>query len=325
MTPPTLADVMAAQRRIVGLVETTPMLRCNALDQATGARAFVKAESLQRFGAFKARGAANAIASLSPEDRAKGIVAFSSGNHAAAVAGQARAFGAHAIIVMPADAPAAKIANTRALGAEVVLYDRQSEDREAIARAIAGDAGRPIVPPFDHPAVIAGQGTAGLEIAAQLGERGLKADVALACASGGGLVSGVTIALQAANPSALCFAVEPVGHERIAKSLAAGERVTNAPGVRSICDALMADRMGAAPFAVAQACGIGAVCVSDDEVKEAMRFAFRHLRLVLEPGGAAALAAALAAKVDAKGQTLVIVASGGNVDEDFFSDVLRGT
>jgi threonine dehydratase len=319
-----LSDLLTAQRRIAGLVEHTPLLRCDALDAATGARAFVKAENLQRYGAFKARGAANAIASLTPEERARGIVAFSSGNHAAAVAGQARAFGAHAIIVMPADAPAAKIANTRELGAEVVLYDRVKDDREAIARGIAGEAGRPIVPPFDHPAVIAGQGTVGLEIAAQLGERGLMPDVALVCASGGGLVAGVTIALKAAHPDVRAFAVEPAGHERIAKSQAVGERVANAPGIRSICDALMAEKMGALPFVIAQSNGIGALSVSNDEVKEAMRFAFRHLRLVLEPGGAAALAAALAGKIDARGQTLAIVASGGNVDAEFFSDVLRG-
>lgn len=324
MTPPVLSDLLAAQRRIADHIVTTPLLRCDALDEVTGARAFVKAESLQRFGAFKARGAANAVARLTAEERAKGIVAFSSGNHAAAVAGQARAFGAHAIIVMPADAPASKIANTRALGAEVVLYDRLTEDREAIARALADDMGRPIVPPFDHPAVIAGQGTVGLEIADQLGALGLKADFALVCASGGGLVAGVTLGLRAANPAVKTWAVEPVGHERVAHSLARGERVTNAPGVRSICDALMADRMGAVPFAIAQASGMAAVAVSNEEVKEAMRFAFRRLRLVLEPGGAAALAAALAGKVDARGQTLAIVASGGNVDEDFFSDVLRG-
>lgn len=324
MTPPTLADVLAARRRIAPFVVETPLLRADALDAATGARVWVKAESLQRFGAFKARGAANAIALLSPEERAKGIVAFSSGNHAAAVAGQAKAMGVQAIIVMPADAPAAKIANTKALGAEVVLYDRVREDREAIARGIAAEARRTVVPPFDHPHVIAGQGTAGLEIAEQLGRQGLKADIALVCASGGGLVAGVAIALQAAVPETKIYAIEPAGHDDFARSLAAGERVANAPGIRSMCDALMAEKVGVLPFAVAQERAIRALAVTDDEVRRAMRFAFRHLRLVLEPGGAAALAALLAGKADLKGQVVVVMASGGNVDEALFAEVLSG-
>lgn len=324
MTPPSLTDLLSAQRRIAPYVVETPLLRSDALDEATGARVWVKAESLQRFGAFKARGAANAIALLTPEERARGIVAFSSGNHAAAVAGQAKAMGAHAIIVMPSDAPAAKIANTRALGAEVVLYDRVREDREAIARGIAAEAGRPVVPPFDHPHVIAGQGTAGLEIADQLGRQGLKADMALVCASGGGLVAGIAIALQAAAPDAKVYAVEPTGHDDFARSLVAGERLTNAPGIRSICDALMAEKVGALPFAVAQERRIDALAVTDEEVRHAMRFAFRHLRLVLEPGGAAALAALLAGKADVRGQVVAVIASGGNVDEAFFAEVLAG-
>ncbi len=324
MMPPTLADLLAAQRRIAPFVVETPLLRADALDQATGARVFVKAESLQLFGAFKARGAANAIALLSPQERARGIVAFSSGNHAAAVAGQAKAMGARATIVMPSDAPAAKIANTRALGAEIVLYDRVREDREAIARGIAAEAGRPVIPPFDHPHVIAGQGTAGLEIAEQLGRQGLKADAALVCASGGGLVAGIAIAMQAAAPETEVYAVEPAGHDDFARSLAAGDRVPNAPGVRSICDALLTDRPGVLPFAIARQHHLGALAVTDDEVRHAMRFAFRHLRLVLEPGGAAALAALLAGKADVKGKVVAVVASGGNVDEALFAEVLGG-
>jgi threonine dehydratase len=180
------------------------------------------------------------------------------------------------------------------------------------------------VPPFDHPHVIAGQGTAGLEIAEQLGRQGLKADIALVCASGGGLVAGVAIALQAAVPETKIYAIEPAGHDDFARSLAAGERVANAPGIRSMCDALMAEKVGVLPFAVAQERAIRALAVTDDEVRRAMRFAFRHLRLVLEPGGAAALAALLAGKADLKGQVVVVMASGGNVDEALFAEVLSG-
>ena len=324
MTPPVLSDLLAAQRRIAPFVTETPLLRCDALDAATGARVFVKAENLQRFGAFKARGAANALALLSPQERAKGVVAFSSGNHAAAVAGQAKAMGVSAIIVMPSDAPQAKIANTQAMGAEIVLYDRVREDREAIARDLAAEAGRSVVPPFDHPHVIAGQGTAGLEMAEQLGRQGLKADAALVCTSGGGLVAGIALALKAAAPRCQVWGVEPEGHDDFARSLQARERVANPSGVRSICDALMAEKIGVLPFAVAQDLGIMAVAVRDQDVREAMRFAFRHLRLVLEPGGAAALAALLAGKMDVKGQVVAVTASGGNVDEALFAEILTG-
>jgi threonine dehydratase len=322
MLVPTFEDVLAAKRRIAPFIQETPLLRSDVLDEATGAQVFVKAESLQRFGAFKARGAANAMASLAPQVRARGVVAFSSGNHAAAVAGMARAFKTKATIVMPSDAPASKINNTKALGAEVILYDRVREDREAIARAIAAEHGRPVIPPFEHPDVMAGQGTAGIEIAEALGAKGLAAEVGLVCCSGGGLAAGITIALQAANAAATVYAIEPVGHDDFARSLAAGERVANAPGIRSICDALMSKEPGALAFAVAQQRGMGALAVTDAEVKEAMRFAFRHLRLVLEPGGAAALAAALSGKAPIKGKVTAIIASGGNVDADVFCDVL---
>jgi threonine dehydratase len=322
MTLPSLQDILAAQRRIAPFVVHTPLLRHDALDAALQARAFVKPECLQRFGAFKARGAFNALAAMSPQQRRNGVVAFSSGNHAQAVAGAARSFKVPATIVMPKDAPTAKIENTKALGAEVILYDRLTEDREAIGKAIAAEHNAPIVPPFDNANVIAGQGTAGLEIGNDLSTLGLAADVAYVCASGGGLASGISLALRAFNPAIQIYAVEPVGHERIARSLAAGERVSNAPGVRSICDALMADKMGALPWALAQSIGMGAVSVNDDQVREAMRFAFAHLRIVLEPGGAAALAAALFSGIDVTGKTVAIVASGGNVDPGVFADVL---
>lgn len=319
MQLPTLADIEAAAQRIAPYVRRTPLLRSEALDAATGARVVVKAECLQRFGAFKARGAFNRIASFSEAERARGVLAFSSGNHAQATAGAAAVFGVPAVIVMPSDAPRVKIDNTRALGGEVVLYDRVKEDREAIGTALAQQRGLALVKPFDDPFVIAGQGTAGLEIADDFGP----VDIAMAPASGGGLVSGLALALTARAPGVKVYAVEPQGHDDIVRSFAAGERQVNAPGIRSICDALLTDRMGALPWAIAQDHIAGARAVSDEAVREAMRFAFRELRVVVEPGGAVALAAALTGAVDLKGARVAIVASGGNVDPAMYAQILQ--
>lgn len=313
---PTLNDIRLAAARIAPAVVRTPLLRNDTLDEAAGARVFVKAESLQRYGAFKFRGAYNAIAALGHDARARGVLAFSSGNHGIAVAAAAKVFALPAVIVMPADAPRAKLDKTGALGAEVVTYDRLRESREEIGAAIAAERALPLIKPFDDPMVMAGQGTIGLEILEDLAAQTLSPDVVLAPASGGGLAGGIALALQRV---AQVYAVEPEGHDDIARSLSAGAIQANAPGVRSICDALLVERMSALTFAVAQESLAGAVSASDADVRAAMRFAFRELKLVLEPSGAIALAALLGGKVAARGKTVVVIASGGNVDADAFA------
>lgn len=318
MTTPSIDDIEAAAMRIRPHVRRTPVLRSEALDAATGAEIFVKAECLQRFGAFKARGAFSKLTALDPDTRARGVLAFSSGNHAQAVAGAAATFGAPAVIVMPADAPRVKIANTRALGGEVVLYDRIRENRESIGAEIAQARGLTVVKPFDDPLVIAGQGTAGLELAEEAG----RLDFAIAPASGGGLVGGLAVALGARSPGVRVYAAEPQGHDDIVRSLASGAMERNAPGVRSICDALLSESMGAYTWPIARACLAGAVAVCDADVRAAMRFAFSHLRIVLEPGGAIALAALLTGALDVRGRRVGVVASGGNVDPAEFARVL---
>jgi len=311
---PTLDDIAAAAKRIEGIAVRTPLLRNDKLDELTGAKIWVKAENLQRGGAFKMRGATNAIAALAPEVRARGVLAFSSGNHAIAVSTAAKIFGVKAVIVMPADAPRIKLETTRANGAEVVTYDRVHESREEIGAKISGDRGLALIKPFDDPFVIAGQGTAGLEIAQEL-----TPDIALVPGSGGGLTSGVALAL----PQTRVYAIEPQGHDDITRSLKTGKRERNAPGVRSICDGLLTEEMGDITYEIARTRFAGALSVPEIEVKRAMAFAFRHLKLVLEPSGAIGLAAALTGAVDVKDQTVAIVASGGNVDADTFIDALR--
>jgi len=311
---PTLDDIAAAAKRIEGIAVRTPLVRNDKLDELTGAKVWVKAENLQRGGAFKMRGATNAIAALDPEVRKRGVIAFSSGNHAIAVSTAARIFGVKATIVMPADAPRIKLETTRANGAEVVTYDRVNESREEIGAKISGDRGLALIKPFDDPFVIAGQGTAGLEISQELSP-----DIALVPGSGGGLTSGVALAL----PNARVYAIEPEGHDDITRSLKSGKRERNAPGIRSICDGLLTEEMGDITYEIARTRFAGAVSVPEIEVKRAMAFAFRHLKLVLEPSGAIGLAAALAGAVDLKGKTIAIVASGGNVDAETFMDALR--
>jgi threonine dehydratase len=317
---PTISDVEAAASRIAGIIAPTPVLTSPVLDARTGACVLVKAECLQRFGSFKLRGAANKIASLETDVRARGVLAFSSGNHAIATAAAARHFGVSAAIVMPADAPAIKRERTLALGGEVIAYDRVREDREAIGAKIAAERGLSIVKPFDDPHIIAGQGTAGLELAAATDAL----DCVLVCASGGGLAAGIALAVQAKFPHAHIYAVEPEGHDDIARSLASGVRESNAPGVRSICDALLVDRMGALPFAIAQQRFAGALTVSDAAVRAAVRFAFAELKLVLEPSGAAALAALLSGAVDCAGKSVGVIASGGNVDAQSYAQIITG-
>jgi threonine dehydratase len=310
---PTIADVKAAAKRIEGIAVRTPLVCNDALDGQTGAKVWVKAENLQRGGAFKMRGATNAIAALPEDVRGRGVIAFSSGNHAIAVATAARLFGIKATIVMPSDAPLIKLETTRANGATVVTYDRINESREEIGSRISTEQGASLIRPFDDPYVIAGQGTAGLEIGEEI-----TPDIVFAPASGGGLSTGVALAL----PKARIIAVEPEGHDDIARTLAAGAIQRNAPGIRSICDGLLTEQMGELTYPIARERFERVVTVSDDAVRRAMKFAFLRLKLVLEPSGAASLAALLEGGVDVSGQTVALVASGGNVDAETFAQAL---
>lgn len=321
--PPTFADVQDAAARLKGVAVRTPLLHVEALNEAANGRVFVKAECLQRTGTFKFRGAYNRVSRLTDDERRRGVVAFSSGNHAQGVAAAAKMAGCAATIVMPADAPALKIARTRGYGAEVVLYDRFNENREAIASKIASETGAVVVPPFDDPYVIAGQGTVGLEIAEQLLETGATADVLICPASGGGLMAGVALAFETLSPKTALYCAEPAGFDDHALSLKAGERVSLTPTTASLCDALMSPSPGAVTFPINQPRLAGAVDASDEEVLAAMAFAFEHLKLVIEPGGAAALAALLSGKVGDVEDDTVIVISGGNVDPALFAEVLR--
>ena len=318
MILPTYEDVLDAAGRLDGLAAKTPLLRSDVLDTAVGARVFIKAECLQRTGSFKFRGAYNRICRLNADERTRGVVAFSSGNHAQGVAAAAGMMGTAAVIVMPSDAPRAKIEGTRALGGEVVLYDRRTQSREAIAAEIGRERRAVVVPAFEDFHVIAGQGTVGLEAAEQLRALGETADVLLAPASGGGLIGGIGLAFGALSPGTSLYAVEPEAYNDHALSLEAGHPVAVKTSTDSLLDALMSPSPGALTFALNGPRLAGALGVSDEEALAAKAFAFRHLKLVLEPGGAAALAAVLAGKLDVAGRTVLVVASGGNVDAETF-------
>jgi len=315
---PTAADVDAAARRLAGIALHTPLVTSPVLDALTGARVFLKAETLQRTGSFKFRGAYNKLSSIPQAERAGGVVAFSSGNHAQGVAAAAQLLGMPAVIVMPADAPRPKRERTAALGAEVVLYDRVREDRQAIAREIAERRHAALVPPYDDALVIAGQGTTGREIVDDLAAQGLAADVVAVTASGGGLTAGIALAVKARMPQARLFTAEPEGFDDHARSFRTGRRERNAAITGTICDALMAQTPGELTFAINRKLVGQGAAVSDEEVAAAVAFAFRELKLVVEPGGAAALAALLSGKIDVKGKVAVAVLSGGNVDPDLF-------
>ena len=318
---PTLADIRAAAARIEGHAVRTPLLESSHLNDMVGGRLLVKAEMLQRTGAFKFRGAFNTLSQIPEAKRKNGVVAFSSGNHAQGVAHAAQLLGVPAVIVMPEDAPALKIANTRGYGAEVVLYDRYKEDRDALGAKIASERGAELVKPYDDARVVAGQGTAGLEICEQVGGN---LDQVVCPTGGGGLVSGVAIAVHGSFPNARVYAAEPVGFDSMGRSLRAGERTGNEAGAKTICDALMPPMPGVITFAAARANLAGGVAVSDDEVRAAMIQAFLRLKVVVEPGGVAGLAAALSGKIDCKGKVTVAVCSGGNVDPAIFAGVLKG-
>src|SRR5580700_6107713 len=316
---PTAADVDEAARRLAGVALHTPLLSSAALDAITGGRVFLKAETLQRTGSFKFRGAYNKLAALPPEQRVGGVVAFSSGNHAQGVAAAARILGMPCVIVMPRDAPRAKRERTAALGAEVVLYDRTRDDREAIAEDIATRRGATLVPPYDDALIIAGQGTAGREIVEDLGVLGLVPDVVVVTASGGGLAAGIALAVKSRAPEAAMYTAEPQGFDDHARSFRSGQREQNAALTGTICDALMARTPGKLTFAINRALVDAGVVASDQEVAAAVAFAFAELKLVVEPGGAVALAALMTGKIDVRNKIAVAVLSGGNVDPDLFS------
>jgi len=324
MSTVTFADIEAAAARIEGLAVKTPLLESAALNAEVGGRVLIKPETLQLAGAFKFRGAMNRISQLTDDERKRGVVACSSGNHAQGVALAARMVGAPAVIVMPADAPAMKVANTLGYGAEVVHYDRYTEDREAITNAIAQERGMTVVWPFDDVHIIAGQGTVGLELVRQAEAIGAALDLVMMPVGGGGLAAGISTAVRKLAPRSAILGVEPEAFDDTARSLESGEREKIDPAARSICDALQSPSPGAITFPINRANLDGVATVSDAEVAEAIRFAFATLKLVVEPGGAVALAALLSGKVDIEGQTAAIVLSGGNIDPALFSRILAG-
>jgi threonine dehydratase len=319
----TIADVNEAARRLDGVAVRTPLFSSPALDARVGGRVLIKAETFQRVGAFKFRGAYNRLSRLSDDERTRGVVAFSSGNHAQGVALAARALDMPALIVMPSDAPRVKAEATRNYGADVRLYDRARENREAIAAAAAEERGAVVVPAFDDPHVIAGQGTAGLEIVEQAREIGERIGQVIGPVGGGGLMSGVSLAIRAHAPWARIWGVEPEGFDDTRRSLEAGARRGAPPAKRSLCDALESPMPGEITFPILKANLAGVVTVDDADVAEAMRFAFRELKLVVEPGGSVALAALLAGKLElGLGGATVIILSGGNVDPELFCRII---
>ena len=321
---PTAADIEAAAKRLADVAVRTPLINAPVLDERLGARVFLKAETLQRTGSFKFRGAYNKVSSIPPERRAAGVVAYSSGNHAQGVAAAARLLGMRATIVMPSDAPRAKRERTAALGAEIVPYDRNTEDRAAIAAAIVKERGATLVPPYDDPLIIAGQGTIGREIVEDLGQLLLKPDIVVVGASGGGLAAGISLGVKARVPDATFYTVEPEGFDDTARSFRSGQREANARMSGTICDALMSNTPGEMTFPITQALIGQGLTTSDAEVARAVRFAFEELKLVVEPGGAIGLAALLSAKLDIKGKVVVAILSGGNVDVDMFAKLIAG-
>lgn len=319
---PTAADIDAAVKCLSGIAVRTPLINAPVLDERLGARVFLKAETMQRTGSFKFRGAYNKISSIPPARRAAGVVAYSSGNHAQGVAAAARLLGMRATIVMPSDAPRAKRERTLALGAEVVPYDRDSEDRAAIAIKLVAERGATLVPPYDDPLIIAGQGTIGAEIVEDLARLGLKPEIVVVGASGGGLAAGISLGVKARAPSAKFYTAEPEGFDDTLRSFKSGRRESNAKMSGTICDSLMTVTPGKVTFPITSRLIGEGIVANDREVARAMRFAFEELKLVVEPGGAIGLAALLAGKLEIKGKTVVAVLSGGNVDADLFTKLI---
>lgn len=320
--PVTPNDIIKACQQLAGHAIHTPLITSPALDAQSERRLFFKPECLQRTGSFKFRGAFNRLSRLSADEKQRGVIAWSSGNHAQGVAAAAKALGIRARIVMPADAPAIKTANTLALGAEVIPYDRYTEDREAIAWALAETDGAIVVPSFDDPHIIAGQGTLAVELIADCRAQGVELDALLVCCSGGGMVAGCALAAQAMESNVAVYAVEPETFDDHCRSLRSGVRESVAHGARSFCDALLAPQPGELTFQINHALLAGGLAVSDDSVKVAMRAAFEHLKLVVEPGGAVALAAVLHKLLSSDYQNVGVVLSGGNVDPACFAEVI---
>jgi len=320
---PDLNAVQAAARRIAGQAVRTPLIESPVLNAKLGGRLLVKAEVLQRTGSFKFRGAFNKVSQIPDAAKRRGVVAFSSGNHAQGVAAAAQILNMPAAIVMPADAPKIKVDNTRGYGAEVVFYDRYREDREAVAARLLAERGAILVRPYDDADIIAGQGTSGLELAEEAAARGVALDAVLAPCSGGGLISGIAIAVKALSPATTVHTAEPENFDDTARSLAGGKRVRNAGGAKSMCDALMAEMPGELTFAAMQGRVASGFAVGEDDVARAMAAAFEYFKLVVEPGGATALAAVLTGKIPIKGRTIAVVCSGGNVDATLFRRVLK--
>jgi len=312
--------IRASAKRLKGHARRTPILSSPFLDEIAGRKVLVKAECLQHTGSFKFRGGWSAVSNLSDNELKTGVIAFSSGNHAQGVALAAREHGAPAVIVMPSNAPEVKIENTRALGAEVVLYDRETESREEIGEALSRKRGLTLIRPFDEPQVIAGQGTCGLEIAADAGVT--EADV-LVCCGGGGLTGGIALALAAEAPGMTVRPCEPEGFDDVTRSLLSGQREKNESESGSICDAILTPSPGEITFPILKEhCGPGIV-VTEDECLRAMGLAFERLRIVVEPGGVAALAGALFHGNELGHDTVIAVATGGNVDKEVFQRALE--
>ena len=319
-----LKDIQDAAERLSSIIVRTPLISSPVLDELTGGRVLLKAENLQRTGSFKIRGAYNLLSQLTPGQAEKGVVAFSSGNHAQAVAAAGTMLGIDTTIVMPEDSPKIKIENTRKLGGTTILYDRYTEDREEIAKAIVEERGCALVPPYNHEHIVAGQGTAGLEIFEQCQEAGVSPDQVLVSCSGGGLTAGCALAIKSLSPDTRLYAVEPEDFDDTRRSLQSGELETNDPAARTICDSLMSSPPGEITFEINRRLLTGALTVSDEEVREAVRFAFRNLKLVVEPGGAASLAAILAGKIETRGKITVAILSGGNTDAETFASIQKG-
>lgn len=324
MTEPSIETVEAAAERLNGHAHRTPLLNSPFIDDIAGRQVWVKAECLQKTGSFKYRGARAALTALEPAARSNGVLAVSSGNHAQGVALAAKELGIAATIVMPADAPTLKLANTRAFGAEVVTYDRATTDRDALAESLAAERGLSFVRPFNDPMVISGQGTTGLEIAEQAKAVGLSAERmdVLVCCGGGGLSSGIALALEARAPGWRVRPVEPEGFDDVARSIATGTIQSNDKTAGSIQDAILTQAPGEMTFGILKRLAGSGLSVSDDETLMAMGLAYQRLKIVLEPGGAAALAAALFRSDAVDGNAVVVTASGGNVDPPIFSRAL---
>jgi threonine dehydratase len=321
---PTFEDVLAARERIARHAVRTPLIEHPALNERAGGRVLLKAESLQRVGAFKFRGAYNAISQLDKARCPGGVVTCSSGNHAQGVAAAATLCGLPSLLVMPSDAPQLKIARTKAFGGEVRTYDRAREDRDAIARRMCVQRKAAFVHPFDDPDVIAGQGTVGLELMEQAKAVGAVPDVVLTACSGGGLATGISIAVKQANAATEVDVVEPAGFDDFGRSLASGRHERNAKLSGSICDALLAPTPGEITLAIAINTITRGLVVTDEEARAAVRYGFHELKLVVEPGGAVALAAVLAGKLPTRGRTIACVLSGGNIDPALYAEIIRG-